>query len=127
MTPTQQDKELQFCESCNCMTRGNPTCGKCGAWRETETITLTEQDKEIRKEIISILRDSKLDIVDDADDIMQLIAAWHNKQVEELLDKLETSMRGKTIVDTAEGWQEFVRKHVNGAIEAERNKLKGVK
>ena len=38
-------------------------------------MTPEEQDKEIRKEIISILRDSKLDIVDDADDIMQLITA----------------------------------------------------
>ena len=48
MTPTEQDNDLQFCESCSCMTRGNPTCGKCGAWRETETMTPTEQDKELR-------------------------------------------------------------------------------
>ena len=62
MTPTQQYKELQFCESCNCMTRGNPTCGKCGAWRETETITLTEQDKELEKfeqNLLKVLEESK--------------------------------------------------------------------
>ena len=38
-------------------------------------MTPTEQDKELRDDIISILRHSKLDIADDADDIMQLIAA----------------------------------------------------
>ena len=64
---------------------------------------------------------------EDAEFAKDEILDWHNKQVEAVLDRLETSMRGKTIVDTAEGWQEFVRKHVNGAIEAERNKLKGVK
>lgn len=47
-----------------------------------------EQDKEIRKEIISILRDSKLDIVDDADDIMQLITDWH-AELEALLEEIK--------------------------------------
>ena len=56
--------------------------------------------------------------------IKQAILDWHNKQTLELLDKLESNMRGKTVIDTAEGWKEFIRKHVNGAIEAERNKLK---
>ena len=51
------------------------------------------------------------------------VRIWHNKQTLELLDKLESNMRGKTVIDTAEGWKEFIRKHVNGAIEAERNKL----
>ena len=78
----------------------------------------TEQDNELRKEIISILRDSKLDIVDDADDIMQLIADWHNKQVEELLDKLEgQSRRADDCTDDT-----LVVKMVR--VEAERNKLK---
>lgn len=35
MTPTEQDNDsLQLCNFCNCTTRGNPTCGRCGAWRE---------------------------------------------------------------------------------------------
>lgn len=55
MTPTEQDNELQFCESCNGMTRGNPTCGKCGAWRETEAMTPTQQDKELRTQIRNTL------------------------------------------------------------------------
>ena len=38
-------------------------------------MTPTEQDKELRDGIISILRYSELDIVDDADAIMQLITA----------------------------------------------------
>ena len=52
------------------------------------------------------------------------VRIWNNNQIEAVLDKLESNMRGKTVVDTAEGWKEFIRKHVNGAIEAERNKLK---
>ena len=56
--------------------------------------------------------------------LKQAILDWHNKQIEEVLDRLELNMRGKTVIDTAEGWKEFIRKHVNGAIEAERNKLK---
>lgn len=52
------------------------------------------------------------------------VRIWHNKQVETVLDRMESNMRGKTVIDTAEGWKEFIRKHVNGAIEAERNKLK---
>ena len=55
MTPTEQNNDLQFCESCSCMTRGNPTCGKCGAWRETETMTPTEQENELRKAVWSSL------------------------------------------------------------------------
>lgn len=54
----------------------------------------------------------------------QLITAYTNKQIEAVLDRLELSMRGKTIVDTAEGWQKFVKRHVVASIEAERNKLK---
>lgn len=53
----------------------------------------------------------------------ELITAYTNKQVGALLDRLELSMRGKTIIDTAEGWQNFVKRHVVAAIEAERNKL----
>jgi len=57
MTPTEQDNDsLQLCNSCNCMTRGNPTCGKCGAWRETETMTPTEQDNELD---LSHLKDTR--------------------------------------------------------------------
>ena len=56
-------------------------------------------------------------------DLEEAILDWHNKQTLELLDRLESNMRGKTVVDTADGWKEFIRKHVNGAIEAERNKL----
>ena len=54
----------------------------------------------------------------------QALLDWHNKQTLELLDRLELNMRGKTVIDTADGWKEFIKKHVNGAIEAERNKLK---
>ena len=60
-----------------------------------------------------------------SDRIMEAIMDWHNKQVEAVLDRLELNMRGKTVIDTADGWKEFIKKHVNGAIEAERNKLKG--
>ena len=56
----------------------------------------------------------------------QAILDWHNKQIEEVLDRLELNMRGKTVIDTADGWKEFIKKHVNGAIEAERAKLKEV-
>ena len=97
-------------------------------------MTPTEQDKELDEILDYFLTDiymnnehfaANQEALDKTkEEPMQAILDWHNKQVEELLDKLETSMRGKTIVDTAEGWQEFVRKHVNGAIEAERNKLK---
>ena len=62
MTPTEQDNDLQFCESCSCMTRGNPTCGKCGAWRETETMTPTEQDKELRSLISDVMADLMVDV-----------------------------------------------------------------
>ena len=52
-------------------------------------MTPEEQDKELRKEVISILRDSKLDIVDDADDIMQLISTDRKRvAVEARLDEL---------------------------------------
>lgn len=39
---------------------------------------------------------------------------------------LELGMRGKTIVDTPEGWQRFFERHVRDAIKAERAKLKEV-
>ena len=58
----------------------------------------------------------------------QAILDWHNKQVEqsvrEALDRINLSMRGKAIVDTAEGWQAYVKEHIVEAIEAERNNLK---
>ena len=54
----------------------------------------------------------------------QAILDLQNKQIEEVLDRLELSMGGKTIVDTPEGWRRFFERHVHGAIEAERNKLK---
>ena len=55
--------------------------------------------------------------------IEQQIKARTNAEIAKLLDRLESNMRGKTVVDTADGWKEFIRKHVNGAIEAERIKL----
>ena len=88
-------------------------------------MTPEEQDKEIRKEIISILRDSKLDIVDDADDIMQLIAAWHNKQVEAKLAHISEYAENVISIDES---GEFSMKAIPlSLVAAERNKLKGVK
>lgn len=53
-------------------------------------MTPTEQDKELRDGIISILRYSELDIVDDADAIMQLITADSKRvALEARLDELE--------------------------------------
>lgn len=58
------------------------------------------------------------------DRIMEAVLVDRKNQIEAVLDRLELSMRGKTIVDTAEGWERFVKRHVVAAIEAERNKLK---
>ena len=85
-------------------------------------MTPEEQDKEIRKEIISILRDSKLDIVDDADDIMQLIADWHNKQVEAKLAHISEYAENVISIDES---GEFSMKAIPlSLVAAERNKLK---
>ena len=82
----------------------------------------TEQDNELRKEIISILRDSKLDIVDDADDIMQLIADWHNKQVEAKLAHISEYAENVISIDES---GEFSMKAIPlSLVAAERNKLK---
>jgi len=79
-------------------------------------------DKQI-DELLSGLSDGFIEWFKPA--VKQLIAAYTNKQIEAVLDRLEFSMRGKTIVDTAEGWQKFVKRHVVASIEAEHNKLKG--
>ena len=85
-------------------------------------MTPTEQYKELQKEIISILRDSKLDIVDDADDIMQLIAAWHNKQVEAKLAHISEYAENVISIDES---GEFSMKAIPlSLVAAERNKLK---
>ena len=85
-------------------------------------MTPTGQDKELRKEIISILRDSKLDIVDDADDIMQLIADWHNKQVEAKLAHISEYAENVISIDES---GEFSMKAIPlSLVAAERNKLK---
>lgn len=56
-----------------------------------------------------------------------IITAHTNAEIAKVLDRLELGMRGKTIVDTPEGWKRFVEIYVNDAIEAERAKLKEVK
>ena len=89
------------------------------------TIDNTQELDEIMDKIYDLAYDHLTDrgIAIGIVKIKQSILGWHNKQTLELLDRLESNMRGKTVVDTAEGWKEFIRKHVNGAIEAERNKL----
>ena len=55
-------------------------------------MTPTEQDKELREDIISILRYSELDIVDDADDIMRLITADRKRvALEARIDELSNA------------------------------------
>lgn len=106
-------------------------------------MTPTEQDNELREKINSLFESvfsqgvrARKDVATETyedydawrkggeiDEIMQLITDYTNKQIEAVLDRLELSMRGKTLVDTAEGWQKFVKRHVVASIEAERNKL----
>ena len=68
-----------------------------------------EQDKELRENIISILRDSKLDIVDDADAVMQLITADRKRvaleaRINERNKIALDNYRGKTFSEST-NWQ----------------------
>lgn len=85
---------------------------------------MTDNTQELREQLTELLTSINRYYHTEPDDrLVDFITAYTNKQIEAVLDKLESNMRGKTVVDTADGWKEFIRKHVNGAIEAERNKL----
>lgn len=56
-------------------------------------MTPTEQDNELR-ELVHIIQNA-----DTTYDAMKLITDWHNKQVEEMLDRLEAQW-GETIDNT---------------------------
>ena len=88
---------------------------------EPEDSADIEDDRQPNGRLYSHLPDD--DFESFVADMTEYITAHTNAEIAKVLDRLELGMRGKTIVDTADGWQRFFERHVRDAIQAERAKL----
>ena len=92
-------------------------------------MTSTKQDKELREKLTKLISQDgwvdiqEVDVDGQVNELMQLITAYTNKQIEEVLDRLESKLVERRVDNApyAPGKEYLVPE---AAIEAERNKLK---
>ena len=77
------------------------------------TDTNQASDEELRNDIISILRYSELDIVDDADAIMHLITAEKTKLLDEVIHQSTVNLKSARAVA---GWAEIRKKQLEAEL-----------